>query len=124
MGWLIGGKKYQRLQAEVSQPCLFYLEFIEKYTDYMEKNYYIEAQTRSLGRTDVVVDYQGEQFIIEMKIWHGNEYYQRGEQQLAEYLKDYHQKKGYMVSFCFNKKKQIGVREIVAGDKILVEAIV
>lgn len=90
----------------------------------MEKNYYIEAQTRSLGRTDVVVDYQGEQFIIEMKIWHGNEYYQRGEQQLAEYLKDYHQKKGYMVSFCFNKKKQIGVREIVAGDKILVEAIV
>ncbi len=29
-----------------------------------------------------------------------------------------------MVSFCFNKKKQIGVREIVAGDKILVEAIV
>ncbi|MCI9399197.1 MAG: hypothetical protein HFJ07_05185 [Lachnospiraceae bacterium] len=124
MGWLIGGKKYQRLQAEVSQPCLFYLEFIEKYTDYMEKNYYIEAQTRSLGRTDVVVDYQGEQFIIEMKIWHGNEYYQRGKQQLAEYLKDYHQKKGYMVSFCFNKKKQIGVREIVAGDKILVEAIV
>lgn len=94
MGWLIGGKKYQRLQAEVSRPCLFYLEFIEKYTDYMEKNYYIEAQTRSLGRTDVVVDYQGEQFIIEMKIWHGNEYYQRGEQQLAEYLKDYHQKKG------------------------------
>ena len=102
MGWLIGGKKYQRLQAEVSRPGLFYLEFIEKYTDYMEKNYYIEAQTRS----------------------HGNEYYQRGEQQLAEYLKDYHQKKGYMVSFCFNKKKQIGVREIVAGDKILVEAIV
>ena len=124
MGWLIGGKKYQRLQAEVSRPGLFYLEFIEKYTDYMEKNYYIEAQTRSLGRTDVVVDYEGEQFIIEMKIWHGNEYYQRGEQQLAEYLKDYHQKKGYMVSFCFNKKKQIGVREIVAGDKILVEAIV
>ena len=68
MGWLIGGKKYQRLQAEVSRPGLFYLEFIEKYTDYMEKNYYIEAQTRSLGRTDVVVDYQGEQFIIEMKI--------------------------------------------------------
>lgn len=30
MGWLIGGKKYQRLQAEVLRPCLFYLEFIEK----------------------------------------------------------------------------------------------
>ena len=45
-------------------------------------------------RTDVIVDYQGEQFIIEMKIWRGNEYNERGERQLAEYL-DY-LKKGYL----------------------------
>ncbi|MBO5070639.1 MAG: AAA family ATPase, partial [Roseburia sp.] len=32
-------------------------------------NYYIEAQTRNMERTDVIVDYQGEQFIIEMKVW-------------------------------------------------------
>ena len=107
MVWLIGGKKYQRLQAEVSRPGLFYLEFIEKYTDYMEKNYYIEAQTRSLGRTDVVVDYQGEQFIIEMKIWHGNEYYQRGEQQLAEYLKDYHQKRDIWLASVLIRKNRL-----------------
>ena len=37
---------------------------------------------------------------------------------------DYQLKKGYMVSFNFNKKKQVGVREIVLGDKILVEAVV
>ena len=63
MGWLIGGKKYQRLQAEVSRPGLFYLEFIEKYTDYMEKNYYIEAQTRDQKRTDIIVDFHGTQHI-------------------------------------------------------------
>ena len=87
-------------------------------------NYYIEAQTRGLRRTDIIVDYHGEQYIIEMKIWHGEEYNNRGENQLAGYLDDYHQKKGYMLSFNFNKNKKIGVHEILVGDKVLVEAIV
>lgn len=87
-------------------------------------NYYVEAQTRDLRRTDVIVDYCGEQYIIEMKIWRGNEYNNRGEQQLAQYLDDYHKKKGYMLSFNFNKNKQVGVREIVISDKVIVEAVV
>lgn len=87
-------------------------------------NYYIEAQTRDARRTDVVVDYLGEQFVIEMKIWHGNEYNERGEKQLAEYLEYYHQKKGYMLSFNFNKKKETGMKVITLGDKTIVEAVV
>lgn len=87
-------------------------------------NYYIEAQTRNMERTDVIVDYLGEQFIIEMKIWHGNSYHTRGEAQLAEYLEHYHLKKGYMLSFNFNKNKQIGIKKITVKDKILVEAVV
>ena len=31
---------------------------------------------------------------------------------------------GYMLSFNFNKKKQVGVHEIAVGDKVLVEAVV
>ncbi len=87
-------------------------------------NYYIESQTRDYCRTDVIVDYHGEQFIIETKIWHGNEYNKRGEQQLIDYLNAYHQTKGYMLSFNFNKKKQIGVHDIVIGDKVIIEAVV
>lgn len=87
-------------------------------------NYYLEAQTRDAGRTDVVVDYAGEQFIVEMKIWRGNEYNVRGEKQLTGYLDYFHQKKGYMLSFNFNKKKEIGVRTITLGDKTIVEAVV
>lgn len=87
-------------------------------------NYYVEARTRSLGRTDVIVDYHGEQFVIEMKIWHGNEYNTRGEEQLKGYLDDYHIDKGYMVSFNFNKRKKIGVSEIAVGSKTLIEAVV
>ena len=87
-------------------------------------NYYIESQTREMKRTDIIIDYLGEQYIVEMKIWHGNEYNSRGEQQLADYLESYHKNVGYMVSFCFNKKKEIGVKEIRIGEKLLIEAVV
>ena len=75
-------------------------------------------------RTDVVVDYLGERFVVEMKIWHGNEYNERGERQLAEYLEYFHLKKGYMLSFNFNKKKEVGMKTIMLGDKAIVEAVV
>ncbi|MCM1144193.1 MAG: AAA-like domain-containing protein [Blautia sp.] len=87
-------------------------------------NYYIEAQTRDARRTDVIVDYLGEQFIIELKIWHGNEYNERGEQQIVDYLDYYHKDKGYLLSFNFNKKKEIGVKEIKMGGKTIIEAVV
>ena len=87
-------------------------------------NYYIEAQTREQKRTDVVVDYNGEQFIIEMKIWRGQEYNSRGEKQLLEYLDAYHINKGYMLSFNFNKNKRIGVHDVIISDKLIVEAVV
>lgn len=87
-------------------------------------NYYIEAQTRDQRRTDVIVDYHGEQFILEMKLWHGEEYNIRGEKQLSEYLEYYHIQKGYMLSFNFNKNKQIGVKTIRIEGKTIIEAVV
>lgn len=87
-------------------------------------NYYIEAQTRDNRKTDVIVDYQGEQFIVELKIWRGNTYKERGEKQLLDYLEYYHLRKGYMLSFNFNQKKSTGVQKIFLGDKVLVEAVV
>lgn len=32
-------------------------------------------------------------------------------------------KKGYLISFNFNKNKQIGVHEIMIGDKVILEAV-
>jgi hypothetical protein len=87
-------------------------------------NCYIEAQTRNMRRTDVIVDYNGEQFIVELKIWKGDKYNSDGEQQIAEYINYYHLKKGYMLTFSFNKNKQIGVREVQYGDVTIIEAVV
>lgn len=87
-------------------------------------NYYIEARTRTKRRTDLIIDFRGKQEIVELKIWRGNEYNDRGEEQLADYLESYHLKRGYMVSFNFNKNKQVGVRKVILGDKVLIEAVV
>lgn len=87
-------------------------------------NYYLEAQTRDARRTDVIVDYMGEQFVVELKNWHGNEYNERGERQLAEYLDYFHLEKGYMFSFNFNRKKETGMKEIKLGSKTIVEAVI
>ena len=91
-------------------------------------NFYVEAQTRDERRMDLVVDYNGDRFVVEMKIWRGQEYNERGEEQLAEYLDYYGLEKGYLLSFCFNKNKEPGIREIsvqtTRGQKTLVEAVV
>lgn len=87
-------------------------------------NYYIEAQTRDVKRTDVIVDYLGEQFVVELKIWHGDEYNERGKKQLAGYLDYYHLDQGYLLSFNFNKKKEVGVKRLRIGNKMIVEAVV
>ncbi len=51
-------------------------------------NYYIESEAFDKTRTDVVVDYYGKRYIIELKIWHGESYEQSGREQLARpYLK-------------------------------------
>ncbi|MCQ2196159.1 MAG: hypothetical protein MJZ60_01390 [Bacteroidaceae bacterium] len=88
-------------------------------------NYYCEAQTRDLTRTDIIIDYLGQQYIVELKIWRGQSYNERGEQQLAEYLERYDLQTGYMVSFCFNKAKKSGLLPPVElNGRTLIEAIV
>lgn len=96
------------------------------FTDFLSmlRGYYLEAQTRDAGRTDVIIDYLGCQYIVEMKIWHGNEYNKRGELQLLEYLNYFHLQKGYLLSFNFNKSKETGIKTIRLNDRIIIEAVV
>ena len=87
-------------------------------------NYYIEAQTRDQTRTDVIVDYLGQQYIIEMKIWRGERYHASGEKQIMEYLDYFGLNTGYMLSFNFNQNKITGVRRVEIEDKVLYEGTV
>lgn len=87
-------------------------------------NYYIEARTRDMRRTDIVIDYCGKQYICEMKIWHGEEHHNRGKKQLLQYLEDYHLSTGYMLSFNFNKNKRVGIHKELIDGKLIIEAVV
>lgn len=87
-------------------------------------NYYIEAQTRDHNRTDVIVDYKSQRYIIEMKLWRGNAYNERGEKQLFDYLDYYKKDTGYLLSFNFNKKKETGIKEVLMDGKRIIEVVV
>lgn len=87
-------------------------------------NYYVEARTRDQKRTDVIIDYKGRRFVVEMKIWRGPEYNARGEKQLFGYLDYYGVDTGYLLSFNFNKNKKTGIQEISMDGKWIMEVVV
>ena len=68
--------------------------------------YYVEPQTRDNRRMDLVVTYGKEEFIVELKIWRGDKYEQKGRDQLSEYLAVRGMDEGYLVTFDFSKNKE------------------
>lgn len=88
-------------------------------------SYHIEEQTRDHDRMDIVVDYLGKQYVIELKIWRGNAYNERGEEQLCRYLEYFNLQTGYLMSFCFNKNKKTGLLPpVILNGRTLIEVIV
>ena len=53
--------------------------------------------------------------IIELKIWHGEKYHERGLEQLEDYLEINGQDKGYLLIFNFNKDKEYK-KEVINND--------
>ena len=87
-------------------------------------HYYVETGLVDRNRMDVVVDYNGEQFIVELKIWRGAAYHKRGVDQLCGYLDQMHTDKGYLLTFNFNEKKTTGIQIRQVADKTIVEVMV
>jgi hypothetical protein len=73
--------------------------------------YHIESQFTDLRRMDIVVDYAGDQFIIELKIWHGESEHQDAYRQLLGYMESKNAKTGYLLTFDFRKGKNKQLRE-------------
>ena len=72
----------------------------------------------------MIIDYKGRQFVVELKIWRGNEYNLRGEEQLFGYLDAYKQEKGYLLSLNFNKNRKPGIQELEYKVKRILEVVV
>lgn len=87
--------------------------------------YYVEPQTRDNRRMDLVVNYDRQEFIVELKIWRGDKYEQTGREQLSEYLAIRGMDEGYLLTFDFSKNKQDVVPQwIKMNGKRIFEAVV
>ncbi|WP_271808433.1 AAA family ATPase [Clostridium beijerinckii] len=65
-----------------------------------------EVQVSEEKRLDVVITYNNFKYIIEMKIWRGLKYHEKGIEQLCDYLNIHDLNVGYLLVFDFNKNKE------------------
>lgn len=70
----------------------------------------MEPQTRDNKRMDIVVNYDSEEFLIELKLWYGKEYERKGEEQVSEYANTRGLKKAYIITFSFLKDRVVQER--------------
>ena len=83
-----------------------------------------EVQISEEKRLDVVITYNSNKYIIELKVWRGEEYHERGLKQLVDYLNINNQHKGYLLVFNFNKNKEYKKEELKVEGKEIFEVFV
>jgi len=122
--------KYVNVDGSLNMPLI-----LEKYSEYLKDLYddkqskFIENNARLLfsifmksiinatgfmyrepvisdrRRLDVVITYNQFKYIVELKIWYGEAYYQEAKEQLADYLTREKLAVGYMIVHDFRKKR-------------------
>ena len=65
-----------------------------------------EVQISEEKRLDIVVTYLSNKYVVELKIWRGQEYHKKGLKQLKDYLDIQGLDRGYLVIYNFNKEKE------------------
>lgn len=76
-----------------------------------------EVQGGEEKRFDIVVTYNKKMYILELKIWHGEEYHKKGLQQLYDYLEIQNLDKGYLLIYNFNKNKEYKSSSVKLNNK-------
>jgi len=97
-------KDAEFLHDEARYLLLFFLNSILNGKGFVHN----EDQLRDGRRMDLAVNYLKQQFIIELKIWRGQKRHHDGYEQLLGYMDKKGLNEGYMLTFDFNQKKQIG----------------
>lgn len=76
-----------------------------------------EVQVSQEKRLDVVITFERQKYIVELKIWRGEKYHEQGLEQLVDYLERQHVDQGYLISFNFNQNKEYKEEEIHKSGK-------
>jgi len=91
------GKDVKFIEKECRYFFLFFLNSILNGRGFA----HIESAFTDNRRMDVVINYLDEQYVVELKIWRGDEYDRQGHQQLLGYMDKKSLKTGYMLTFDF-----------------------
>jgi hypothetical protein len=73
---------------------------------------------------DLVVDYGQDEFILELKLWHGESLHERSYEQLAGYLEQRGNGTGYLVTFDLREHRDAWERWVDVGDKRIFDVLV
>jgi len=84
--------------------------YLDTFVRQIKASIYLEVPT-GRGRTDLIILYKGQKYIVETKLWNGEEAYQRGKRQLTEYLELEQTEDGYYVVFDHRTRKAMERRE-------------
>jgi hypothetical protein len=88
---------------------------------------HVESETRNARRMDVIVDYNSEQFIVELKLWYGEASHEKALEQLAGYLDSKGKNAGYLLTFDFRKEANTGkprIERVEFGGKRILDVMV
>jgi hypothetical protein len=93
--------------------------FVSFFIESLEGQTFIEVRT-GRGRTDILILYRNQKYIIETKIFTNDAYFQKGKAQLAEYLASEGLEEGYYVVFSnkHSEDEQLYFEEDVNGKRI------
>jgi len=96
------GKDAKLLERECRLFFLTYLKPILNGVGF----YFIESALTDDRRMDVVVIYNQQRFVLELKIWKGELYNEQGVEQLLGYMDKLDEETGYLLTFDFRKKPE------------------
>jgi Predicted AAA-ATPase. len=85
---------------------------------------FVEPVTRQNKRMDLVLTFNHKQYILELKIWNGKKYEEKGINQLCEYLDIHGHNTGYLLVFNFNSSKEYKAEWINVDNKRIFEVLV
>ncbi len=78
---------------------------------------YYEPVISDRRRLDIAITYNQFQYVVELKIWHGEQYFQTAQEQLYDYLVKEDLDIGYLVVHNFNKNKEFKTERLDYLDK-------
>ena len=103
-------------QEYVGQHLLF--AYLSQFVQIVGGAMYLEVQT-GRGRMDILILHNNRKYIVETKLWGGENRYQKGKTQLAAYVKSEKAVEGYYVVFNHRKTAETHVEtETLEGFKI------